>query len=1124
MFSQGEKQSGNVWAFALSGKPKKSLHLSSWFWKSGVQVSFRYKRMERTFWTRFIFQKPRFFHRKTKLDMPTSKKSLLFLLLSILLVLPELSAQTFSENLFEDLEYRFIGPDGNRAIAIAGVPGDPNTNYIGAASGGLWKTSNAGLRWTPIFDDQSASSVSALALAPTDANQVWVGTGETFVIRPAHAMGDGVYKSTDAGASWTNMGLEKTGRIARIVVHPTNPDIVYVAALGHTYGPQQDKGVYRTTDGGENWEKVLFVDEGTGAADITINPQNPDILYAGMWSIHINTWGLNSGGPGGGIYRSMDGGDTWEPMKNKGLPGGASRPVGKNAVALCHSQPNVVYALFEIESPALYRSDDNGENWTLMSRNHTMAERASYYTRIGVAPDNPDEIYFLGVRFSKSIDAGKTLVKRPPRLGGDTHDIWIDPTDANRIMVAHDGCASITLNRGKSTQNVKLPIAQMYHVAVDQQIPYNVYGNRQDGYSYRGPSNSQSFGIPLEMWKRVGGCECGFAQPDPFDNNIIWSGCYDGGLERFDLRTGYARDVRVWPEAAYGWKPADLKYRWHWNFPMSFSPNVPHRVYVGSQYVHKSDDGGQSWQTISPDLTLNLKSHQQNSGGVAIDNLMTYDGSVLFAIEESTREPGLIWVGSNDGQVSITRDYGKNWENITANIVGMPEWGTISSIEPSIYDAGSAIITLDMHQMGDFDPYIYQTHDYGKTWKEISDGIPKSVHSFVHIVKEDPKLEGLLFAGTDNSVYVSPDNGGSWTPLRNNMPPAPVYWLEIQDHFDDLVVATYGRGFYILDNITSIREAAAMEASKKEHLFGLRPSYRFNTKEGMHTAGQDLAFGRNPSYGASIDYYLQDSSAQGLEMIVTDLEGNLIRKMKGDPKAGLHRMNWDLRYERPLQPKLRTVPEGKPWVADEFNEEGWRVLYSWDLDLNAGNKAGPKVSPGLYRVVMKNGAEEQSQLLEVRKDPATEGSIETIRKQTKYALELYDAINQTVSMINESELIRKALQDQIPSLKPKARIDAQILLRDLTAVAEQLYDTQLTGAREDSFRNPMKLYGRLSALASDVNGSGIDFAPTDQQVAVGEVLKERLEKAKTDYEKGMKSLKLLNSRYKLAIGKDLIKP
>ena len=1041
-----------------------------------------------------------------------------------LFLIPLVNGQEFEAGLFDNLKYRFIGPDGNRTISIAGVPGDANINYIGAASGGLWKTSNGGLSWTPIFDTQSASSVSALAIAPSDPNQVWAGTGETFIIRPAHAMGDGIYKSTDAGKTWTKMGLETTGRIGRIVVHPSNPDIVYAAALGHTYGQQEDRGVYRTKDGGKSWEKVLFVDAGTGAADIAINPQNPDILYAGMWSIHINTWGLTSGGPGGGVYRSMDGGDTWEPMTTKGLPGGEARPVGKNAVALCHEQPNVVYALFEIESPALYRSDDNGENWTLVSRNHTMAERAPYYTRIAVSPDTPDELYFLGVRFSKSIDGGKTLVKRPPRMGGDTHDMWIDPTNGDRMMVAHDGCANITLDRGKSTQNIKLPVAQMYHVAVDDQVPYNVYGNRQDGYSYRGPSNSRMRGIPLELWRAVGGCESGFAQPDPFDNNIVWSGCYDGGLERFDLRTGYARDVRVWPEAGYGWAPADLKYRWHWNFPLSFSPHVPHRVYVGSQFVHKSDDGGQSWQIISPDLTLNLKSHQQSSGGVAIDNLMTYDGSVLFAIEESPTEPGLIWVGSNDGQVNITMDYGQNWENVTKNIPDLPEWGTIACIEPSPHKKGATFIAYDMHQMGDFDPYIYYTEDYGKTWTKISESIPNSVHSFVHVIKEDPKMPGLLFAGTDNSVYVSPDYGKTWTPLRNNMPPAPVYWLEIQNHFDDLVVATYGRGFYILDNLTPIREAAQMKADKEAHFFSMKPTYRFNNKETIHTAGQDLAYGRNPAYGATIDYYLKDSSEAAVELTVMDLEGNIIRQMKGKTQSGLHRMNWDLRYDRPLQPKLRTVPEGKTWVTDEFNKDGWRILYTWDLDLNAGNKVGPRVTPGLYKVNMKVGNQEQSQFVEVRKDPDSEGTIEDIRKQTEFALQLYNAINLTVTMINESEKIRKQLQDQMDALKPKAKAEAEALLAELNALASQLYDTELTGAREDSFRNPMKLYGRLSAVASDVNGSGIDFPPTNQQIAVYEVLKERLDKAKEDYDRSMSQLQELNQKYKLEIGRKEVKP
>ena len=392
----------------------------------------------------------------------------------------------------------------------------------------------------PMTDSLNVSSIGSIAIARSDPNQVWIGTGETFIIRPAHAMGDGIYHSADGGNNWQHMGLEKTGRIGRVIVHPNNSEIIYAAALGHTYGPQKDRGVFRSKNGGKNWEHILFVDQGTGAADLAIDPEDPNIIYAAMWSVNINTWGLNSGGEGGGIYKSIDGGDSWIALSNQGLPGGKNRPVGKTAIAVSHSNPNTIYALFEIESPELWRSDDKGANWRLMNQDHTMNERAPYYTRIVVAPDNPEEIYFLSVRFSKSEDGGKTLMKNPPRGGGDNHDMWIDPMLPERMMVAHDGCASISLNRGASFQRVVLPIAQMYHVSTDDQIPYYVYGNRQDGWSYRGPSNSQQGYIPVGLWHGVGGCESGFAKPDPFDNNIIWSGCYDGGLERYDLTTGYA--------------------------------------------------------------------------------------------------------------------------------------------------------------------------------------------------------------------------------------------------------------------------------------------------------------------------------------------------------------------------------------------------------------------------------------------------------------------------------------------------------------------------------------------------------------------------------------------------------
>ncbi|MEO1055221.1 MAG: glycosyl hydrolase, partial [Bacteroidota bacterium] len=940
-------------------------------------------------------------------------------------------------SVFGEMKYRFIGPEGNRAIAIVGEPGNTMINYIGAASGGIFKTEDGGVTWKPIFDDYGVSSIGSLAIASSDVNQVWAGTGETFVIRPAHAMGNGIYKSTDKGESWTNMGLEKTGRIGRVVVHPSNPNIVYAAALGHTYGPQQDRGVYRTKDGGKSWERVLFVDENTGAADIAMDPSNPNILYAGMWSIHINTWGLRSGGAGGGVYRSLDGGDTWEPMSKKGLVGGEDHPVGKTAVAISQSNPQRIYALFEDTSPALWTSRDGGESWELVSNNHTMNERAPYYTRIVVAPDNEEEIYFLSVRYSKSVDGGKTLMKEPPRGGGDNHDMWIDPSNPNRMMVAHDGCASISLNRGKTFQRVVLPIAQMYHVSVDDRVPYYVYGNRQDGWSYRGPSNSRQGYIPLGLWQGVGGCESGFAKPDPSDNNIVWSGCYDGGLARYDLRTGHARDVRVWPEAGYGWAPKDMKYRWHWNFPLSFSPHVKHRVYVGSQYVHKSDDGGQSWQVISPDLTLNLKDHQMSSGGIAIDNLMTFDGNTLFAIEESPLEAGLIWVGSNDGQVQITRDGGKTWKNVTENIKNLPPWGTIANITPSRYDATTAYITVDLHQMGDFDPYVYKTSDYGNSWTSISGGIPKSVSSFGHVIKEDPKMKGMLYLGTDNALYISPDDGKNWMPLQNNLPPAPVYWLEIQERFDDLVVGTYGRGYWIMDDIAAIREYFQDAQSEEMHLFSLRPAYRFQNVQGIKTDGPSLNAGQNPPYGAGINYYLKDSAQE--EVTISILKGDeVIRTLEADNKEGVNRIWWDLRYEATYTPKLRTQPPGRPWA--EMNGEGWRPLVSWDLDLDAG-QLGPKVIPGKYKVKVKVGDQEMTRDFEVLKDPNTESTLEDIEKQVAFSLDLRGSINETVTLINKVEWIRKELDELIPLIKNKrAKKAAEELKTQSLAVSSKLYD------------------------------------------------------------------------------------
>ncbi len=998
--------------------------------------------------------------------------------------------QDLDPSTFDGYRFRHIGPEGNRAIAVVGEPGNPMVILVGAASGGVWKSENGGASWRPTFDDEEAQSIGALAMAPTAPNEVWAGTGETFIIRPALAMGNGIYKSLDQGDTWTHMGLEATGRIGRIVVHPRNADIVYACALGHAYDDQQDRGIYRTTDGGGTWEHVLFVDEGTGCADLSIDPRRPDILFAGMWSLRVDPWGLRSAGTGGGVYVTRDGGDQWAKVGG-GLPG-RDELVGKVSVDIAHSDPDRVYALLELDHPTLYRSDNGGRSWRMMNRDHDMAERASYYTRMRVDTEDPDRMYFASVRFGMSQDGGASLVPNPPRGGGDTHDVWIDPTNADRFMVADDGGATITLDRGKSFERIVLPIAQMYHVFTDNEVPYNVYGNRQDGWSYKGPSNSRAGGITVGHWSGVGGCESGFAIPDTAANNEVWSGCYDGGLEYFDPATGHARNVRVWPEAAYGWKPADLRYRWHWTFPVVISPHDNNTVYVGSQHVHRTRDKGASWDVISPDLTQNDKSRQQDSGGMTTDNLMTFDGSVLYALAESPVQQGVLWSGSNDGQIHVSRNGGETWDNVSGNLPGLPEYGQFSNIEPSRTGAGSAYATVDFHQMGDFDPYVYKTTDFGRSWRRIDGGIERSPFSFVHVVREDPVRAGMLFAGTDNGVWFTLDDGANWMRLKNNLPAAPVYWLTIQPYFHDLVVGTYGRGFWILDNITGLRALDSEVMTRSLHVVDPMPAYRFQAIQGLKSTPSHV-FGQNPRYGAALEVWLGDGSAGAMTTEIVDPNGEVIRTLTGRGTPGLNRIQWDLRYESPDAPRLRTPPPDMPWIAME--EDGTRRLRTWDLDLTGGQR-GPLVVPGVYTARISAGGETVETAVEVLKDPNSSGTMEEIRAQVALSLALRDDLQEMGQMIDRLEWIREQIED----LQDLTRVEA-----DAEAVAEaasqfrekllevegRLFDLGLSGAREDAFRAPMKLYGRMAALGSDVGRFSADFAPTAQQHEVYEVLKER---------------------------------
>jgi photosystem II stability/assembly factor-like uncharacterized protein len=1026
-------------------------------------------------------------------------------------------AQTIEPELFSPLKYRHIGPPGNRLAAVAGIPGEPNVIYAGAASGGLWKTTDGGTHWESIFDDQEVSSVSALAVAATDPNVVWAGTGETF-IRSNISIGNGIYKSTDAGKDWHHMGLEATGRIGRVIIDPRDPNIVFAAAMGHSYGPQQERGVYRTLDGGVTWERVLFVDEETGASDIAMDPNNPRILFAGMWRLEIRTWGRNSGSTNAGIFKSTDGGSTWKRLEGNGLP---TTTTGKIGLAIAPSNSNRVYALIETsdgepregretESGVLWSSDDGGNRWKLISHDHELTQRPHYYTRMAVAPDDHNEIYTLAPRASISIDGGVTA-KRFSIAGGDHHDMWIDPTNASRMIVGNDQYVAISVNRGETWRGIRLPIAQMYHVAVDNEIPYNVYGNRQDGPSTHGPSNSlyASFGgggIGSSEWKHVGACECGFAYPDPEDSNIVWSGCFAAGFTRFERNTGHARSVDIWPESYMGWPAGEVKYRIQWTFPIHISPHDHNKVYTGSQYVHVTTDEGASWQVISPDLSTGDPMLLGNSGGLVRDNLGVEYAALVFAIAESSVEAGVIWAGTNDGLVHITRDDGANWTNVTDNIPDLPPLGTISNIEPSRYDAGTAYITVDLHQVNNRDPYIYKTNDYGESWRRIVNGIPVNVFSYVHVVREDPTRQGLLYAGTENGLYVSFNDGENWQPLQTNLPHAPVHWLVVQEHFNDLVVGTYGRGFWILDDITPIQALNQEIVDSKHFLFAPRPAYRFLMRGAPMEVHDDPSQGDNPAYGASIHYYLKSKSDSAVEITILDDLGVMVDTVKATNDAGINRVYWDLRHKPNEAPKLRTAPLYAPWV--KVDSTGYRGISTWGV---RGSGIRPLAIPGAYTVQLEVDGQTFTQPLEVRKDPSSTGSLEDIRQQVSMSLEIRDNLTEVVEMINEVEWIRKQIYDLRDRLAGQDRYVSVVeagreLDQRLIDFEQNLFQMRLTGGGQDVFRNPAKLYARLGFLYADVEtswgGVGSDWPPTQQAREVHELLKGRLR----DYQGRFRSL------------------
>jgi photosystem II stability/assembly factor-like uncharacterized protein len=994
----------------------------------------------------------------------------------------------------EEFQFRFVGPKvGNRVAAIAGVPGDASTYYAGAASGGIWKSTDGGNRWEPIFDKEPVAAIGALAVAASDPNIVFAGTGEAWAIRESDVAGNGVYKSTDAGKTWTHLGLDETGRIGRIVIHPKNPDIVFVCALGRLTAPQKERGVFRTTDGGQHWDRVLFADPNTGCSGLAMDSRNPRVLFAGMWQAEMHTYALLGGGPGSGVFVSRDGGDKWTRLEGHGLP---KSPVGKVDVAVAPTDSNRVYALIQTpDQGSLWRSDDGGEKWSVVSWDRSLIGRAGYYIRLAVSPTNENEVLVASSDLHQSLDGGEVFRSVP--WGGDTHDIWIDPLDPDRFVITDDAGLIITTVHGRGFHRVVLPIGQMYHVAVDNQVPYFLYTNMQDGGpAMRGtstPVDDDPDYAPIDQgWDHhIGGCESGFTIPDPADPNVVWATCYANEVTRWDARTKMARSVSPWMHTLDS-PPNGLKYRCHWTPPLAIDPFDHIAVYYGCQVVFKTTIGGQSWSVISPDLSTQDPSRIIPSGGIVGDNLGQFYGEVVYAITPSKVQKGLIWAGTNDGQVWYTTDGGGQWNNVTKNISGMPPWGTITSIQPSFFDAATAYISVDFHLMDNRDPYVYKTADRGMSWKLISAGLPKHTHSYVRVIAEDPNRKGLLFAGTGNGLYYSLDDGGHWAALGEGLPHAPVSWAVVQPEFHDLVVSTYGRGVFILDDIGPLEQQAISEPEPEVRLFVPRPAYRFSRS------------GR-----AGITFSLKTAPKAPVKIVILDAENRVLREWERPGKAGLNRTWWDLRHAGPRLIALRTTPAENPniWIEPRFWRKDSRPVTHWGLPSKVD---GPIVTPGKYTVRITVGEKTFTQPLNVLRDPHSPASDEDLKRSVDLQISVRDKISETADIVNRIEWIRKQLDATTGMLRssksnPDLLKNAEDLNRKLQEIERKLVSNALTLSDEKYFSEPYKVYYNLLWLYAEIGpgggdvAGGADFAPTDTEISVAQDIEKELAAVKAEY-------------------------
>ena len=990
--------------------------------------------------------------------------SLRFLFL-ILLIVETAQAQTYDESLYDALEYRLVGPfRGGRSAAVTGVPNKPNLFYFGATGGGVWRTQNGGRTWENILDGYFGGSIGAIEVAGDDHNVIYVGGGEQTV-RGNVSSGFGMWKSMDAGKTWTSAGLEKSRHIPRIATHPRNHEIVYAAVLGDLYKPTQERGVYKSVDGGKTWKRILFANENAGAVDLTLDPNNPRIIYASTWNVRRTPYSLSSGGEGSALWKSTDSGETWKEIStNKGFP---TDTLGIIGVTVSPLNSERVWAMVENKDKGgLYRSDDGGETWSLVNSDRNLRQRAWYYTRVYADTEDINTVYVLNVRYHKSTDGGKTFeASNAPH--GDHHDLWIAPEDSNRMIMGDDGGAQVTYDGGETWSTYhNQPTAQFYRVTTDNSFPYRIYVAQQDNSTLRIPHRTEGWSIGEDDWESTAGGESAHIAVDPENSDIVYGGSYDGFLTRVNHDKGTVRSVSVWPDNPMGHGAEDFKYRFQWNFPIFFSPHDPNKLYAASNHLHMTTNEGQSWKLLSPDLTRNDASKLGSSGGpITQDNTSVEYYCTIFAAAESPVTPGLLWTGSDDGLVHVSRNGGESWENVTPK--GMPEWMMINSVEPSHFDAGTCYVAGTRYKLGDYAPYLYKTTDYGKTWKKITNGIAEE--HFTRVVREDLTQKGLLYAGTENGMYLSFDDGATWKSFQLNLPIVPITDLALKNN--DLIVATQGRSLWMIDDVTVLHQLAKAKG-KGNYLFKPKDSYRMNgaSRKGSLTAGT------NHPNGVMVYFNLEDPSDKDIRLSFLNSRKDTLQTFGTKDKK--HQLS---------------VEKGSNlfvWDTQGDGAERLDGMILWWASTEA-----PKAVPGNYQVVLEVEDEVMVRDLTILPDENAETDVAGMQRQFDFITD----INKTVDKAHKSiKKIRKinnqleAFQKQYKDNEPVKDLveKAKTLSEQFSEIEKALYQTK-NRSGQDPLNFPIKLTNKLAHLNSLVSMD--DFPPTEQDIAVKNELTQQID-------------------------------